>query len=137
MLLRAEPEAGQSSNDVSSSSSSDLDLTSVSFESEDDKKEAVGNLVADDEWMGLSMELGELVRLAVVEDLKRNAREFLGKDEYKIGDVSKEIDARVKEEVARFRGYVMEGGMVGFLFRRVLSLISTLSLNRSSSLHSF
>jgi len=54
------------------------------FETEEEKKEAIGNLVADDEWMGLSMELGELVRVAVIEDLKRNARDFLGKDDYKV-----------------------------------------------------
>ena len=77
------------------------------FQSESDKKEAVGNLVEDDEWMGLSMELGELVRTAIIEDLKKNARVFLGKEEYKVGDISKEIDTRVKEEVARFRGCVI------------------------------
>lgn len=69
-----------------------------------EKKKAVGNLVADDEWTGLSMELSELVRLAVVEDLKKNTRDFIGKDEYKIGDISKEIDDRVKGEVAKIRG---------------------------------
>lgn len=81
----------------------DKDL-GLEFESEDSKKEAVGNLVADDEWMGLSMELSEVVRMAVIEDLKKNAREFLGKDEYKVGDISKEIDTRVKKEVAQLRG---------------------------------
>lgn len=34
----------------------------VEFESEEQKKEVVGNLVADDEWDGLGMELSELVR---------------------------------------------------------------------------
>jgi hypothetical protein len=52
-----------------------------------DKKALVGNLVADDEWEGLGMELSELVRTAVIEDLKKNARDFLGKDGYKIGDI--------------------------------------------------
>ena len=47
----------------------------------------VGNLVADDEYMGLSMELTELVRVAVLEDIKKNARDFLGKEEYKVGDI--------------------------------------------------
>jgi hypothetical protein len=41
-------------------------------------KEKVGNLVQDDEWEGLGMELSELVRTAVLQDLKTNAREFLG-----------------------------------------------------------
>ena len=76
----------------------------IQFESEDAKKEAVGNLVADDEWMGVSMELSEVVRVAVLEDLKKNAREFLGKDDYKMGDISKQLDTKVKEEVAKFRG---------------------------------
>jgi hypothetical protein len=76
----------------------------IEFDSEEEKNEAVGNLIADDEWNGLSMELSEIVRVAVVEDLKKNAREFLGKDEYKVGDISKEIDVRVKSEVANLRG---------------------------------
>ena len=76
----------------------------VKLESEEEKKEAVGNLVADDEWNGLSMELSEIVRVAIVEDLKKNAREFLGADDYKVGDISKEIDTRVKNEVANLRG---------------------------------
>jgi hypothetical protein len=60
------------------------------------KQEVVGNLLADDEWEGLGLELTELVRLSVMKDLKKKAREFLGKDEYKLGDISKEIDDRVK-----------------------------------------
>ena len=71
--------------------------------SEGEKKKAVGNLVADDEWNGLTMELSDLVRLAVVEDLKKNARDFLGKDNYKVGDISKEVDSRVKDEIAKLR----------------------------------
>jgi hypothetical protein len=108
-LLKAEDDKEGSSGgggDGSSSSSSNEGSVDDLFESESDKKRAVGNLVEDDEWMGLSMELGELVRTAVIEDLKKNAREFLGKDSYKVGDISKEIDSRVKEEVARFRGCV-------------------------------
>jgi len=58
--------------------------------------ERVGNLIADDEWLGLSMELTELVRVSVVEETKKNAREFLQKDDYKIGDISKRIDGLVK-----------------------------------------
>jgi hypothetical protein len=87
-------------------SASGGDKEETVFKSESEKEEAVGNLVEDDEWMGLSMELGELVRTAIIEDLKKNAREFLGKEEYKVGDISKEIDTRVKVEVARFRGCV-------------------------------
>ena len=69
-----------------------------------EEKEKVGNLVADDEWSGLTMELTELVRTAIVEDIKSQARDFLGKDEYKIGDFSKQLDSRVKSEVAKLRG---------------------------------
>lgn len=75
----------------------------ISSLTKQEKKSLVGNLVADDEWEGLGMELSELVRTAVIEDLKKNARDFLGKDEYKIGDLSKQIDSRVKGEVARLR----------------------------------
>ena len=57
----------------------DVDVDKIEFESEEAKKEAVGNLVADDEWAGLSMELSEVVRIAVLEDLKKTAREFTGK----------------------------------------------------------
>lgn len=64
----------------------------------------VGNLVADDEWMGLSMEISELVRTAIIEDTKKNLSDFIGKDDYKVGDISKEIDSRVKGEVAKLRG---------------------------------
>lgn len=64
----------------------------------------VGNLVADDEWMGLSMELSEMVRVAVIEDTKKNVGDFIGKDDYKVGDITKEIDTRVKSEVAKMRG---------------------------------
>jgi hypothetical protein len=70
----------------------------------EERMEQVGNLVADDEWLGLSMELSDVVRKAVVEDLKKNARDFLGKEDYAIGDFTKEIDARVKQEVANLRG---------------------------------
>ena len=69
----------------------------------EENEEKIGNLVADDEWMGLSMELTELVRCAVIEDVKKTTRDFIGKEDYKIGDISKEIDARVKDEVSTLR----------------------------------
>ena len=65
--------------------------------------EEVGNLVADDEWLGLAMELAIVLRSSVRESAKKNVRDFTGKDEYKIGDVSKELDARVKGMVAEYR----------------------------------
>ena len=39
----------------------------------------------------------------VIEDLKANTREFIGKDDYNVGDITKEVDARVKDEVAKLR----------------------------------
>lgn len=65
--------------------------------------EIVGNLVADDEWLGLAMEMAILVRVAVREGTKKQVKAFTGKDDYKVGDVSKELDSRVKAEVARLR----------------------------------
>lgn len=44
-----------------------------------EEEEQVGNLVANEEWEGLSMELAEVVTTAVVEDLKKNSR-------YKVGE---------------------------------------------------
>lgn len=55
----------------------------------EEELEQVGNLVADEEWMGLTTELAELVRVAVLEDVKKNTRDFTGNEDYKIGDVSK------------------------------------------------
>ena len=68
-----------------------------------EEQKEIGNLVADAEWAGLSMELADVVRTAVIEDLKKNSREFLNKDEYLVGDFSKEIDKRVKAEIAKIR----------------------------------
>ena len=81
------------------------DETETASEGEEiTKEQAVGNLVADDEWMGLSMEITELVRTAVIEDVKAKTSDFIGKDEYKVGDITKEIDDRVKTEIAKMRG---------------------------------
>jgi len=71
---------------------------------EEEKTENVGNLVENDEWEGLTMELSEVIKLAVVEDIKKNTRDFIGKEEYKVGDITKEIDSRVKSEIASMRG---------------------------------
>jgi hypothetical protein len=67
------------------------------------QREELGNLVADDEYLGLTMELTELVRIAIREELKAKLRDFVGKDEYKIGDISKQLDERVKTAVAAMR----------------------------------
>ena len=58
----------------SESGNAESEIVEAEFQSlsEEEKKEAVGNLVADDEWNGLAMELSDIIRLAVVEDLKKN-----------------------------------------------------------------
>lgn len=89
------------SSEPQNDSDADVDMSSLTKE---EKEQVVGNLVADDEWNGLTLELSELVRLSIVEDLKKNAREFLDKDDYKVGDIAKEVDKRVKNEVASLRG---------------------------------
>ena len=61
--------------------------TNVAELTENERK--LGNLVAYDEWLGLSMEISELVRVAIVEDLKKQTRDFIGKEDYKIGRYSK------------------------------------------------
>jgi len=66
--------------------------------------EEVGNLVEDEEWLGLGMEMWIVMRSAVRESLKKNVRDFTGEDDYKIGDLSKETDARIKDEIAKLRG---------------------------------
>lgn len=70
----------------------------------EEKEAAVGNLVENDEWEGLTMELSEVIKMAVVEDIKTKTRDFLGKDDYKVGDITKEIDTKVKKEIASMRG---------------------------------
>lgn len=80
--------------------SSDTEQQQAAYEVE---QKRVGNLIADEEWAGITMELAEIIKTAVVEDLKKNSRDFLGKDEYAVGDFSKEVDKRVKAEVAKIR----------------------------------
>jgi hypothetical protein len=70
----------------------------------EEKLKKVGNLIVDDKWDGLSTELAELVRILVIKDMKKNAREFLGKEEYKVSNISKEIDFCVKTKVANLCG---------------------------------
>jgi hypothetical protein len=82
----------------STTNPSDEELESVMEKTKLSQEEIqkVGNLVADDEWMGLGMELSEIIRCAVLEEVKKNTADFIGKDDYKIGDITKEIDNRVK-----------------------------------------
>ena len=75
----------------------------------DEEIENVGNLVTDDEWMGLGMELSEIVRCAVLEEAKKNTADFIGKEDYKIGDITKEIDTRVKASTIVMHIYGFKG----------------------------
>lgn len=43
--------------------------------------ERVGNLVEDDEWLGLATELAIVMRSALRESIKGNVRDFTGKDD--------------------------------------------------------
>lgn len=81
----------------------------------EERKERIGSLIADDEWLGLAVEMTEAVRTAVVQDVKKKQQavvggvkgkttEFIGKEEYKVGDILKTLDAKVKNEVASLRG---------------------------------
>ena len=59
--------------------SSDVETVEAIVLSAEEEKE-LGNLVANEEWSGLSMELTEVIATAVVEDLKKNSRDFLGEE---------------------------------------------------------
>ena len=72
-------------NQLFLSDDSSVDTESATKPTKEQVEERIGNLVADDEWMGLTMELTELVRVAIIEDVKKNAREFTGRDDYKVG----------------------------------------------------
>jgi hypothetical protein len=89
------PETDTATADISSSAAQDKNRTETA--------QQIGNLVADDEWDGFGMELSELVTKAVVEDIKRQLRNFTGKENLKVGDLSKEVDRRVKDTVAQMR----------------------------------
>lgn len=77
------------------------------------KAESVKSLVDDDEWDGVTMELTSAVTKSIVESVSRNTKSFVGKDEYKVGDIAREIDARMKSAVAKLRG--KEGYEIGDL----------------------
>lgn len=93
VFLRAEGSASSSGSDAED----EAFAAEVDQMEQEEKERVVGNLVSNDEWQGLSMELSDLVRMAIVEDLKDKTRDFLGKDDYKMGDLSKEVDSRVKD----------------------------------------
>ena len=50
------------------------------------------------------MELAIVLRCAIRESAKKSVRDFTGKDSYEVGDLSQELDARVKASVAELRG---------------------------------
>jgi hypothetical protein len=49
------------------------------------------------------MELPELVRIAIRKKIKTKLRDFVGKDEYRVGDISNTLDGQIKDEVASLR----------------------------------
>lgn len=61
-----------------SSNEETVEVEAIVLSAEEEKQ--LGNLVANEEWNGLSMELTEVIATAVVEDLKKNSRDFLGKE---------------------------------------------------------
>jgi hypothetical protein len=103
-LVMLRMSSSDNSNDQENEIVVDAEIVIEEEKEKEQKAQAVGNLLANDEWEGLTMELTEVIKTAVIEDMKANAREFLGKDDYKLGDISKEIDSRVKSEVANLRG---------------------------------
>ena len=92
-------------------------------------EEVVGNLVEDEEWLGLGTEMFIVLRSSLRESLKKNTRDFTGSEECapevpiepgaasgpvsvctdacaspradQLGDLSKEADKRIKDEVAK------------------------------------
>jgi hypothetical protein len=66
---------------------------------EDDSEETLTALVADDEYLPLTLELSGLVRELVTSKV----RAFTDKPTYSLGDLSIEIDRRIKAEVATLR----------------------------------
>mmetsp|Transcript_42804 Transcript_42804/g.126802 ORF Transcript_42804/g.126802 Transcript_42804/m.126802 type:complete len:345 (-) Transcript_42804:130-1164(-) len=64
----------------------------------------VGNLAEDDEWLGFGMEMAIVMRSAIRESIKGSVKDFIGKEEYELGDLSIEADKRVKAAVAEMRG---------------------------------
>ncbi len=97
----------------------------------EEKEKAVGNLVENDEWEGLTMELSEVIKMAVVEDIKTKTRDFIGKDEYKVGDITKEVDKKVKKEIASMRGN--EEYQLGDLVVVMDNMVSTKILGKKLS----
>jgi hypothetical protein len=75
----------RSPNQLFLSEDSSAATESENTQTKEQVEEKIGNLVADDEWMGLTMELTELVRVAIIEDVKKSTREFTGRDDYKVG----------------------------------------------------
>lgn len=61
--------------------------------------EEIEEMVEDDEWIGFTVQLSQAVREVVMEAL-----DTMKDDMYKAEKVTKQVDARIKAEVARWRG---------------------------------
>lgn len=87
-LFAATDEASKDETSESDNDSTKEIEANFSSMNKEEKEEIVGNLVADDEWNGLALELSEIIRVAIIEDVKKTTREFTGKDNYKVGTIS-------------------------------------------------
>jgi hypothetical protein len=96
--------ANEETKAITSSEASDVVVQSETMAMTKAEDEKIGNLVENDESLGLATELAIVFRSAVRESIKANVADFIGKDDYKLGDVSKEADARIKAMVADLRG---------------------------------
>lgn len=64
----------------------------------------VKRMVDDDEWDGVTMSLTEAVVSSVLETVSSKTKSFIGKDDYSVGDITKQVDLRIKQAVANMRG---------------------------------
>jgi hypothetical protein len=96
--------ANEETKAITSSEASDVVVRSETMAMTKAEDEKIGNLVENDEWLGLATELAIVFQSAVRESINENVADFIGKDDYKLSDVSKEADARIKGMVADLRG---------------------------------
>mmetsp|Transcript_20202 Transcript_20202/g.57346 ORF Transcript_20202/g.57346 Transcript_20202/m.57346 type:complete len:286 (-) Transcript_20202:341-1198(-) len=74
-------------------------IADFKFASAEERKKVIDDLVADDEWNGFGMELSENVRKTIVEDIEK----FTGNSGHEMGDITREVDQRVKDQVKTMR----------------------------------
>ena len=68
------------------------------------QQEYVQNMVTDDEWNGVTVQLQNLVSSQIVEDVKAKAHDFLNMDRtHKLRNIAEKVHQRVLEEVETMR----------------------------------